>query len=159
MNQKISPYSILFIFVIILVVFLGYIYITDVDAISQVYAKIETINSIDPKLTSADIIFTINITNPTSKEIYDFSSTFDVFIDDNYIGKGSFSKTGIKPNSNVYHQTEITVYYSGLANATIDIIKNWVNNKDSDLFIKGNMTAKTLFGLMETTQPYIASSS
>jgi len=158
MNQKISPYSILFIIVIFLIVFLGYIYITDIDAISQVYAEIDTINSINPKLTSADIIFTINITNPTAKEIYDLSSTFDVFIEDNYIGKGSFSKTGIKPNSNVYHKTELTVFYNGLANATIDIIKNWVNNKDSDLFIKGNMTAKTLFGLIETTQPYIASS-
>ena len=78
--------------------------------------------------------------------------------EDNYIGKGSFSKTGIKPNSNVYHQTEITVFYGGLADAAIDIIKNWVNNKDSDLVIKGNMTANTLFGLIETTQPYIASS-
>jgi LEA14-like dessication related protein len=157
MNKRISSYTILFILLIILIIFLGYIYFSDVEAISHVNADIESVNSINPKLTSADIIFTINITNPTSREIYDLSSSFDVYIDDTYIGEGSFSKTGIKPLSNIFHQTNLTVYYSGIADATIEIIKNWMKNKQSNLIIKGNMTAKTLFGLIETTQPYEAS--
>jgi LEA14-like dessication related protein len=158
MSQRISPYIVIFIASILLIIFLGYMYVSDIDAISKVYSNIETINSINPKLTSADIVFTINITNPTSREIHDLSSTFDVYIEDNYIGKGSFPKTTIKPFSNVFHQTNLTVYYSGIADATIDIIKNWVNDKQSGFIIKGNMTAKTLFGLIETTQPFIASS-
>jgi hypothetical protein len=100
----------------------------------------------------------MNISNPSPREISDLSSTFNVFIEENYIGKGSFSKTTIKPASNVYHKTNLTVYYSGLADASIDIIKNWVNEKESKLIIKGNMTAKILFGVFETSQSFIASS-
>jgi LEA14-like dessication related protein len=137
---------------------IAYTYLADVDAVLNVYAEIETIDSINPKFTSAIIVFTIKISNPSPREIDDLSSTFEVFIEENYIGKGSFSKTTIKPESNVYHKTNLTVYYSGLADASIDIIKNWVNEKESRLIIKGNMTAKTLFGLIETSQSFNASS-
>jgi hypothetical protein len=80
-----------------------------------------------------------------------------VFIDKNYIGKGSFSKIGIEPESSVNHKTNLTVYYSGIADATIDMIKNWVDGKETNLFIKGTMNAKTLFGLVDISHKFTAS--
>ena len=48
--------------IVLIGVFLTYTYITDINALTQIYAEIETINTIDPKITSATLIFTINIT-------------------------------------------------------------------------------------------------
>jgi len=145
------------IFIIVIGVFLAYTYTSDIDALTHIYAEIETINTIDPKVTSATLIFTINITNPTSREIHDLSSTFDVKIDNNYIGSGSFSKISLSPHSNIFKKMNMTVYYSGLADAGVDIIKNWAKGNDSHLTIDGTMHAFVLFGFIETSQEFSAS--
>ena len=158
MKQKIHPYYfIIIIAVILLFIFIGYTYVVDVDAISKVYAEIDTINSVDFRLTSSTIIFTINITNPSNREIQDLSSTYDVYIDMTYIGKGSFSELSIKPMTSAYQKSTLVVYHQGLANATKNIIENWINYKETDLIIKGTMHASTLFGLVDISHAYIAS--
>lgn len=138
--------------------FLGYTYFADAQSIEQVYAQVETIDQINPKFTKADITFTLNITNPTSRDITDLSSTFDIYIEQNYIGTGSFANFSIPSQTNKFKQVTITGNYGGLADSAVDIIKNWVSGQDSTLRIEGTMTASVLFGLTTASHEYTATS-
>ena len=141
----------------ILIAFLGYTYYSDASAIQQIRAEIEGISNIDPKITSATLTFTMNITNPTSKHIQDLSSTFDIYIESNYIGNGSFSDISIEPLSTTYKPMTVKVYYNGLADAGVDIIKNWVQGEETKLTITGTMSASILFGFAEATHDFTGS--
>ena len=141
----------------LLIAFLGYTYYSDGVAIHQIKVEIEEINNIYPKVTSATLTFTMNITNPTSKHINDLSSTFDIYIESNYIGKGSFSDIDIDPFSTTYESMSVIVYYNGLADATVDLIKNWVIGEETKLTINGTMKASVLFGLAEASQEFTGS--
>jgi len=143
--------------VFLLIAFFSYTYYSDAIAIQQIKVEIEEINNIDPKFTSATLSFTMNITNPSSKPINDLSSTFDIYIESNYIGKGSFSDIDIEAFSTKYESMSITVYYSGLADAGVDIIKNWVHGEETKLTINGAMKASVLFGLAEASHEFTGS--
>ena len=139
--------------------FLGYTYFADADAIQKIYADVDTIDQINPKITKATIIFTLNITNPTTRDITDLSSTFDIFIQDNYVGTGSFSNFNIPAQTNKFKQVSITVSYGGIADSAVDIFTNWVSGQDTTLTIEGTMTASVLFGLTTASHSYTASST
>jgi len=139
--------------------FLGYTYFADADAIQKIYADVDTIDQINPKITKATIIFTLNITNPTTRDITDLSSTFDIFIQDNYVGKGFFSNFSIPAQTNKFKQVSITVSYGGIADSAVDIFTNWVSGQDTTLTVEGTMTASVLFGLTTASHSYTASST
>lgn len=139
--------------------FLGYTYFADADAIQNIYAKVETMDQINPKITKATITFTLNITNPTTRDINDLSSTFDIYIKENYIGTGSFSNFSIPGQTNRFKQVTITVNYGGLADSAIGIIKNWVSNQGLTLRIEGTMKASVLFGLTTISHKYTATTA
>ena len=141
----------------LLIAFFGYTYYSDAIAIQQIKVEIEEINNINPKVTSATLRFTMNITNPTSKPINDLSSTFDIYIESNYVGKGSFSDIDIDPFSTTYESMSVIVYYNGLADAGVDLIKNWVHGEKTKLTINGTMAASVLFGLAEASHEFTGS--
>ncbi|MDG6219125.1 MAG: hypothetical protein QCI00_06765 [Candidatus Thermoplasmatota archaeon] len=85
----------IFFIILILSFFMGYVYIADMQAVQQIHAEISTIDDIDLKFSSAIITFSLNITNPSTRNINDLYSTFDLYIEQNYIGHGSFSNTTI----------------------------------------------------------------
>ena len=158
--KKINTYLFLTGFIIILLLaFFAYTFVADSQAIHQVYVEIDDISEISPKITSATIKFTINVTNPTTRTINDLSSTFDIFIDENYIGSGSFDQLSIPKQSNIFHPVTVKVYYDGLADSVVDIIKNWVNDEDTKLIIKGTMESSIVFGLTTTSFSYTATST
>lgn len=137
--------------------FFGYTYYADADAIQHVVAKVEDINNISPRLTSATLTFTLNISNPTNRNINDLSSTFDIYIQQNEIGEGSFSELSISAMNRIHEQVTITVYYSEIAKSVIDILNNWVNGQDTSLTVQGTLTAQVLFGLTTASHNYTAS--
>jgi len=145
--------------ILIPTLFLGYTYFADADAIQKIYADVDTIDQINPKITKATIIFTLNITNPTTRDITDLSSTFDIFIQDNYVGKGSFSNFSIPAQTTKFKQVSITVSYGGIADSAVDIFTNWVSGQDTTLTVEGTMTASVLFGLTTASHSYTASST
>jgi LEA14-like dessication related protein len=156
MISKTYQLTTIFLVIILLTSFFGYTYYADAQAIQKVQSKVETINQINPKITSATITFTLNITNPTTRDVHNLGSTFDIYIEENYIGKGSFSNFSIPGQTHKFKQVTITVNYGGLADSAVDIIKNWVTGQNSTLKVKGTMTASVLFGLATASHSYTA---
>jgi LEA14-like dessication related protein len=145
--------------ILIPALFLGYTYFADAQAIEKIYAEVENINQINPKFTKADISFTLNITNPTTRDINKLSSTFDIFIQDNYVGTGSFSNFSIPAQTNKITLVSVTVDYGELADSVVDFIKNWASGQDTTLKIEGTMNAQVLFGLATASHSYTATST
>lgn len=145
--------------ILLILLFLGYTYYADAEAIQNVYAEIEGINQINAKITSATITFTLNITNPSNRNVNQLSSTFDIYIEDNFVGTGSFFDHDIPAQTSNLKQVQINVNYGGLADSSIDILKNWFVGQDSQIKIKGVITASVLFGLTTTSHKFIAISS
>jgi len=149
----------IFISIIVAISVLSIIFInyrSDIDAINNLNVNIndvsiKNINSIFFKLN-----FDINIINPSDRDITDLSTDFNIYIEDNYVGEGNFSNVDIPNNSNKSKDVIITVYYDGLADAVVDVIKKIINEGEFDLKIIGTVYAKALFGLSIMKQNYTA---
>ncbi len=160
MNLPSNRYiSFILVGILIISLFLGYTYYADAEAIQNVYAEIEGINQINAKITSATITLTLNITNPSNRNVNQLSSTFDIYIEDTFVGTGSFFDHDIPAQTSNLKQVQINVNYGGLADSSIDILKNWFVGQDSQIKIKGVITASVLFGLTTTSHKFIAISS
>jgi LEA14-like dessication related protein len=144
--------------IIILIAFLGYTYYADADAIQHVIVEVDTINNISPKITSATLTFTLNVTNPSTRDIHDLSSNFDIYISQTKIGEGSFSGLSIPAQSETFKKVTITIYYSGLADSIINILENWRTGEETNINIKGTMEATVLFGLATASTEFTATS-
>ena len=149
----------IFISIIIAISVLSIIFInyrSDIDAINNLKVNlndvsINNINSISFKLN-----FDIVIINPSDRDIIDLSTDFKIYIEDNYVGEGNFSNVNIPHNSNKSKDVVITVYYDGLAEAVVDVIKKIINEGEFDLKIIGTVYAKALFGFSIMEQNYTA---
>ena len=142
--------------IILICAYLGYTYYTDADAIQHVIAEVDSINNILPRFTSATLTFTLNVSNPTNRDINNLSSTFDIYIQQNKIGDGSFSGLSIPAQTHINKKVIITVFYTEIANSVIDILNNWVQDQDTPLTVKGTMSARVLFGLATASHQYTA---
>lgn len=158
MRLKLYQIISLIILVLLIALFCGYTYYADTEAIQQVHAEVETINQINPKFTSATIVFTLNITNPTNRDVNRLSSTFDIYIEQNFIGKGSFSNVSIPAQTTKFKQVTISIEYGGLADSAVDFFKNWATGQKTILSVKGTMSASVLFGLTTASHNYTATS-
>ena len=147
------------ILIIIIISMLGLIYInykSDVDAINSL--NVNLINIKEPYFTdtSFKLNFEVEINNPSDRNIIDLSTDFEIYIEDNYVGEGNFSDVDIQNNSNTSEDVIVTIYYIGLADAAVDIIKNIIKKEEFKLEIKGTLYAKALFGWSIIEQSYIA---
>ncbi len=135
---------------------LGYIYYADVTAMSGIEIKLNDVDLTDVKLSSFKLKLHTSIFNPTDQDISDLSSAFNIYIEDNFVGKGSFSKTFISAHSQIEKDISITIFYSGLADATIDVIIELIKEGNFDLNISGNISGNILFNLIEFSQEFEA---
>jgi hypothetical protein len=151
-------YYIAIIFVIIIIIFsiIGYTYYADVEAISKTKVEIENIDLININPNSIKLGLIVKFINPSDREITDLSSNFKIYVDSNYIGRGSFSNINIKQQSYTSKQVSITIAYSDLAQSTIDIINNFIKGEKTMFSIQGKITADVLFGSTETSHCYTA---
>ncbi len=134
--------------------FLGYIYYADVAAMSSIEVTINDVDITDVKFTSFKLKLDANIYNPTDQDISGFSSTFYIYIEDNYVGEGGFSNVFIPAHAQSEKDVSITIYYSGLADASVDVIKNIIKEGKFDLTISGNINGNVLFGLITFSQEF-----
>jgi len=140
--------------------FLGYNYYADVAAMSSIEVTINDVNITDVNITSFKLKLDASIYNPTDQDISGLSSTFDIYIEDNYVGEGDFSNVFISAHAQSEKDVSVTIYYSGLADASVDVIKNIITEGNFDLTISGNINGNVLFGLitfsqeLETTHTY-----
>ena len=135
---------------------LGYIYYADVTAMSGIEIKLNDVDLTDVKLSSFKLKLHTSIYNPTDQDISELSSAFNIYIEDNFVGKGSFSKTFISAHSQIEKDISITIFYSGLADATIDVIIEIIKEGNFDLIISGNISGNILFNLIEFSQEFEA---
>jgi len=134
--------------------FLGYIYYADVAAMSSIEVTINDVDITDVKFTSFKLKLDANIYNPTDQDISGLSSTFDIYIEDNYVGEGDFSNVFISAHAQSEKDVSVTIYYSGLADASVDVIKNIITEGNFDLTISGNINGNVLFGLITFSQEF-----
>jgi len=134
--------------------FLGYIYYADVSAMSSIELTINDVYITDVKLTSFKLKLDTDIYNPTDQDVSRLSSTFNIYIEDNYVGEGGFSNVFISAHTQSDKDVSVTIYYSGLADASVDVIKNAINEGNFDLTISGNIEGNALFGLIKFSQEF-----
>ena len=136
--------------------FLSYSYNADVEAISSIEVKLDDIDLTDIKFTSFKLKLDVNISNPTNQHISNLSSNFDIYIAENYVGKGNFSKVSIPASSHCSKDIFVTIDLRGLADAAVDVIKNLITNEEFDLTIDGEISGNALFGLTTVSQSFKA---
>jgi len=139
--------------------FLGYIYYADVTAMSSIEVTINDVditdvNITDVNITSFKLKLDASIYNPTDQDISGLSSTFDIYIEDNYVGEGDFSNVFISAHAQSEKDVSVTIYYSGLADASVDVIKNIITEGNFDLTISGNINGNVLFDLITFSQEF-----
>lgn len=152
MNKKII--SSIIVILILLSSISGYIYFKDADALSKVRLKINDIDFISLNLNRALLVISVNFMNPTNTDVNNLESTFDIFIESNYIGKGNFSDIDIESNSNITKQVKVDIFYSGLAHSVVDLISNFIQQKNSSLEIIGNLKSDSIFGIIKISEEY-----
>ena len=144
---------------IIIISILGLIYInykSDIEAINNLNVNLNQIDIDDINSKFFKLNFNVEITNPSDRDIVDLSTTFKIYIEDNYVGEGNFSNVNIINNSEENKDVIVSVYYEGLADAVNDVIKKIINEGEIDLKIKGTLYAKALFGLSIIEQNFVA---
>lgn len=164
MISKTYQLTTIFIIIILLTFFFGYTYYADAQAIQQMRAEVYSFNpdsniDLDLSKRTLELNFTLNITNPSSRDIRDISSTFKIYIEENFIGKGSFSNLSIKANSSELKEITVSFDLKGFAYSFIDKIANVLKNEYTIISIEGSMTASVLFGLTTASHEYTATSS
>jgi len=148
------------IFIIIILSILSFIFVnykSDVEAINDIDISLNNVDIFDLEITSFKLNLDVEIINPSNREINQLSSDFDIYIENKYIGTGNFSNADIQKNSNISKDVIITIYYSGLAEAVVNIIENLISDGEFDLRINGIIYAKALFGMSIIEQIFIAS--
>lgn len=134
--------------------FLGYNYYADVAAMSSIEVTINDVDITDVNITSFKLKLDASIYNPTDQDISGLSSTFDIYIEDNYVGEGDFSNVFISAHAQSEKDVSVTIYYSSLADASVDVIKNIITEGNFDLTISGNINGNVLFGLITFSQEF-----
>lgn len=156
MIKKFKIILIIIILILIIPVFLFYSYYADVVALDSIKVTIKDIRLFGISLTYCELTIYINFYNPSNRDVSGLTAVFDIYIADNYIGKGSLSRVSIPANSNLEKDTTVTIYYANVAVAVVDGIKKG----NFDLTIKGTASGNVLFNLLtisdkfEATKPY-----
>jgi LEA14-like dessication related protein len=154
MTEKIVKIVIILTVILSVSGLLGYIYHADIAAMSSIEVTIDNVDLTDVKLSSFKLKLHTTIFNPTDQDISGLSSAFDIYIEDNYVGEGDFSKVFIPAHSQSEKDVSITIYYSGLADATVDAIIKFIKEGNFDLTISGNISGNVLFGLIAFSQEF-----
>jgi hypothetical protein len=139
-NVKIS---ITIVICIICCIFLSFQYVTETTALNNLEITLYDIKIQDLKLTYCTLKLSLYLNNPSEIHISDLSAEFDVFIAGNFVGTGTLPKSSIPPKLNSNKDVYLQIYYSDVATAVIDGIKNG----NFDLSIDGVAKANVFFNL------------
>jgi len=154
MTEKNIIVAIILLIILSISGFLGYIYFADVTAMSSIEVTINDVDITDVKFTSFKLKLDANIYNPTYQDISGLSYSFDIYIEDNYVGEGDFSNVFISAHDQIEKDVSVTIYYNGLADASADVIKNVITDGNFDLTIVGNINGNVLFDLITFSQEF-----
>jgi hypothetical protein len=154
MHIKIKIISIVIIIFLILIFFFSR-YTADVSALEKIKIFVESITIEEVRLNYCKLKVNVNVLNPTSEYISDFTAQFDIFIANTYVGNGFIPKVSIPIQSGKIKNVSITIFYVNVGNAVIDGIRT----RNFDLSIKGTATVQILFNLISISKQFSASHS
>jgi len=149
-TKKSSSIYIIIIVVAIIMSFLTIKYIIDASAISKLQVTIKSVQIQEIKVTYAKLKLNIEISNPTSEDISQLSTDYNIFITGSIVGSGSMRLTDITALTVKGTSTTIIIYFANIANAVIDAILN----QNFSLTISGILNAKILFDLLPISQNF-----
>jgi len=144
--------------IVIAILFFGsfsFIYISDVNAVGNIDVSIKKIGIQDIGLSYARLKITVDIDNPSDREISNLEAYFKVYIANTYVGDGTLLKISIPPHSSINKDVIITIYYTNVASGVIDAITTF----DFTLSINGKANIDILFGLLKFSKNFKASES
>ena len=152
MIKKIKIIIIVIVILLAILGFLGYTFYADVTTLNNVKVRIDKIQLKELSLSYCKLKISFTIFNPSDRDISELSAVFDAYIANSYIGHSSFSKVSIPAQSNKEKDVTITVYYSDLAPAVVDVIKSG----NFDLTAEGVANAYAFFGLITISDNFKA---
>lgn len=155
MVKKFRIILITIIIILIIPLFLGYTYYADIASLDSTKVTVKDIRLQKPGLTYCDLKIYINFHNPSDRDVSELTAVFDIYIADNYVGKGSLSKVSISAQSSEEKDTTVTIYYANVAVAVVDGIKKG----NFDLTIKGTASGNVLFGFLTVSDKFEATKS
>lgn len=140
---------------VLLIAFFSYTYYSDASAISKINITIKKASVEEISLTYTELKITIDINNPSQRDISIQKANFKIYISGVYIGDGIVTKINVPAESNKEKDVTITVYYSNVANAVVEAITKFV----FELSIEGKADVNIIFGLLTFSEKFEASRS
>jgi LEA14-like dessication related protein len=135
--------------------FISSSYLSDAAIIDKTNVVIENASIQNLTFSYCIIKLKVKISNPTSEHISDLTADFDVFISDTDVGDGVVTKLSIPARSNEISDVYITIYYSSVGSAVINVLQTG----NFDLTIKGEAKASILFNILTIKKPFTSSYS
>lgn len=139
----------------VLFAFFSYTYYSDASAISKIKISIEKASVEEISLTYSKLKITIDINNPSQRDVSIQKANFKIYISGVYIGDGKVSKINVPAESNKEKDVTITVYYANVANAVVEAITKF----EFELSIEGKADVNILFGLLTFSEKFETSRS
>lgn len=140
--------------VFVVISFFIFQFLNDAAAVNKLQITINDVRVTDIKMTSCDLLVTINIKNPTDRDLSVASAYFDVFIADSYVGNSNVSEFKILKKNTRELFIPLRLLYSDLTQAVI----NGVINKNFNLYISGGAQGYVFYGLFTITVSFSISS-
>ncbi len=156
MNVKTNRNIVIILVLLLFTLFLGYTYYVDADTLQHISAEVSSIQQVYVTIPATTITFTLNISNPGQRSINQLSSTFDLYIEQNYLGSGSFHDLTIPPQSSQFTQVTMSLDNSEIAASVVDMLSNLRFSQNTTVKVEGTMTASVLFGMATASHQYIA---
>ena len=154
MEKKLIFASVIVIAILLFGLF-SFTYISDVNAVGNIDVSIKKIRIQDIGLSYARLKITVDIDNPSDREISNLEANFKMNIANTYVGDGALSKISIPPYSSKNEDVILTIYYENVARGVV----NAITGLDFTLTINGRANVDILFGLLEFSKNFKASKS
>jgi LEA14-like dessication related protein len=138
---------------ILLFAFLSYTYFSDASAVSNINITIKKTSVEEISLTYSKLKITIDINNPSQRDISIQKANFKIYISEVYIGDGIVSNINVLAESNKEKDVAITIYYANVANAVVEAITKF----EFVLSIEGKADVNILFGMFTFSEKFEAS--
>jgi hypothetical protein len=134
--------------------FFNYLYSKGVESVEDMEVVILDISFSEVKVSSCVLGVLVNISNPSDYYFSGVSSVFDIFIDDNVIGSGSFSELDIPAFSSRVVEIPVTIMYLGLAQGVVELVTDFLMGNPTSLFFSGDLSIRIFFGFMTITRSF-----
>ncbi len=143
-------WRVVIIILIVVVLALGYIYHADLVAVEKVEYDIQDVSIPEIGLTYCNLVFILNISNPSPHKVSSLSISFTIYLANESIGKGFVNNISIHAHSSIKKEMMVKIYYANVVSGVINAIKNG----KFLLTLDGKGVASIFFGLVKASRNF-----